>query len=198
VTRWLRGAALVSLVLAVTGCGGVADAELEDPQLADVDWVLHDEPASCGMAFDPDPELAEATQLAATRWSAATGCHVRIEAGGIPVRALPQIFIADDEQVVYTDDPNGDRRLVCGVTQHRWDIGAFAIHVATDTPRCTRSIDEVVAHEIGHAFGPPATHAEGGLCADSNSPHRTSVISESTLEWACSHTACSAFVPESL
>jgi hypothetical protein len=173
----------------------------EDPQathLADGDVTSADAPhRPCRMAFDPDPELLAATEAAADRWAPATGCDVRVEAGGVPVRAMPRIFIADDEQVVHGDDPNGDRHLVCGVTQHRWDVGAWAIHVATDSPPCTRPLDEVVAHEVGHAFGPPATHAEGGLSADSNAPRRTSLISDETLEWACSYTDCLAFAPES-
>jgi hypothetical protein len=55
------------------------------------------------MAFDVQaPELLEGTTTAAARWSKATGCDVRVETDGIPVRW------ATTEELTHVDDVTGD------------------------------------------------------------------------------------------
>src|SRR5689334_8283138 len=77
-------------------------------------------PEPCGMAFDPAPELADATRAAAERWSVATGCDVRVEAGGIAVSLVDSIVRPDGSQAPGWTSDERDRveiNVRCGATQ---------------------------------------------------------------------------------
>ncbi len=163
------------LVLGMAACS--QGAESEDPQLAGP-FVLHagePEPAPCGMAFDPAPELLAATEAAAARWSAATGCDVRVEAGGVPV------IVADDLRTA-----SGKRAA------EAWR------HTAAEPDVCRRiDVDSElggpisVAHGLGHCLGARG-HAESGLMADG----APGVIDAASLSLVCSLLDCTAFAPE--
>jgi hypothetical protein len=183
------------LMLGLAACA--QGAELEDPQLAGT-LVLHagePEPSPCGMAFDPDPELGDATEAAVARWCAATGCDVRVEAGGVPIRAQGFVFIGDGPEAVYDSDPQLERRQVCGATLTRAATGeTVGIFVSTSEQRC--DIRKTVMHETAHTMATPGTHATDGIGAEGGTPEQTNAVTSGTLEWVCERLPCSAFVPE--
>lgn len=163
------------LVLAMAACAQGAEIA---PQLVGP-FVLHPgepEPAPCGMAFDPAPELRGATEKAAERWSAATGCDVRVEAGGVPVVVARGLTTSGGKRVA----------------------GAWR-HTAAEPDICRRiDIDDqlggpiTVAHELGHCLGARG-HSETGLMAEG----APGPIDGASLALVCSALHCSVFVPES-
>jgi hypothetical protein len=184
------------LILGLAAC---AQAEKIDPQLAGP-FVLHEtEPAVtlCGIALDPAPELAEATEAAAARWSAATGCSVHVEAGGLPVRAQGFIFaeeLPSGLTRLHDTDPQLRYRELCGATLWR-DDGATAVGILIATNDLCDS-EEGAAHELGHLMAAKRGHSERGLMAGVNEPERTGAIDSASLEWVCEHFPCAAFNPE--
>jgi len=103
-----------------------------------------DEP-TCEVVFTPDAEILAETQDAAARWSAATGCDIRVGEGGIVVRVV------------------ADRMLTPQGTEAHG-------HTYCPTEGCTRSglvIDiardhapATIAHEMGHALASSTAHVE--------------------------------------
>jgi hypothetical protein len=161
------------LMLGVAACaqGAEIDPQLEGP------FVLHaggpePEPAPCGLAFDPDPELLEATEAAAARWSAATGCDVRIEAGGIAVR------IASTEQ-------RGGHQAAA---RRNRETGEWAIGVAPGLLPWTA--DTLLTHEFGHVLG-CVEHTPDGLMAEVIELYAP--IDESALRCVCAVLECAVF-----
>lgn len=171
------------LVLAMAACAQGAEI---DPQLVGpfVPRAGELEPASCGMAFDPAPELLEATEAAAVRWSAATGCDVRVEAGGVPVVLVRGLVTASGKRAA----------------------GAWRHTAESDV--CLRvDIDDefggprAVAHELGHCLmhrvnlapqNLAGSHAESGLMAEG----APGDIDGASLSLVCSSFDCAAFTPE--
>jgi len=131
--------------------------------------------ARCGMTFDPAPALLEATEAAATRWSAATGCDVRVEAGGVPVR-----FASAEERGGH--QAAAVRNRVTG----EWSVG-----VAPSLLRWTA--ETLLTHELGHVLG-CLGHTTDGLMAETTTLYAP--IDASALDCVCSSLACALFAPE--
>jgi len=126
------------------------------------------------MAFDPAPELADATRVAAERWSAATGCDVRVEAGGVPVVLHPNPTLADGTP----------RRAVfdAGVGEIRYRAGNIVSWTA----------ETMLAHEIGHVLG---CHGHPGDAMAEETALRAPISAE-PLECVCAAFPCASFSPE--
>jgi hypothetical protein len=162
----------VLLVAALAACGGAAESEPD--LLASVPYVLHDEPR-CGLVLSPRPALADATQSAAERWSAATGCDVRVSPGGVPVIHVTGLVTTSGKRAA----------------------GAWRSYVGDDVCKRIDIDDELggprtVAHEVGHCLGAHG-HAESGLMAEGAG---NGVIDEATVEFVCSQVPCLSFQPE--
>jgi hypothetical protein len=165
------------LVVAMAMAACAQGAELEDPQLA-APLVLHEtEPAVtiCGMAFDPAPELLAATEAAAERWSAATGCDVRVEPGGVPVRITSPEERGGHRAAAVRDRATGD-----------WSVG-----VAPGLLPWTA--ETMLVHELGHVLG-CLEHTTGGLMAERFELYTP--IDASALACVCTAIACAVFAPE--
>lgn len=180
-SRWAGMLALGASVLSMCCASGV---ELNDPELAplaDAVWVLHDD-EPCGMAFDPVPELLQDTVSAAARWSVATGCDVRVESGGIPIRAEG-----------YLQDETGD--AACGLAT--WDdarTGVQTISIAMVDIRCLPPY--TVLHEMGHALADIQAHSLSGVMAAAASKGKSTRINAASLELVCRGMHCAHFEPE--
>jgi hypothetical protein len=162
------------LALAIAACAQRADI---DPQLVGP-FVLHagePDPAPCGMAFDPAPELLAATESAAARWSAATGCDVKVESGGVQVR------------IASTAERGGHQ---AAAIRNR-ETGEWFVGVAPGLLPWTA--ETLLAHEFGHVFG-CLRHSAEGLMAETtrlNAP-----IDVEALACVCTAFDCTVFAPE--
>lgn len=175
------------LILALLG---LAACEIKPPNYDLSNLVQQD--ISCDMAFDPMPELTEATEIAADRWSEATGCDVWVEAGGYPVNLWPHVFAFELPSGGYEVRPtndSGDGLSMCGGKIND------AIYISAGSSNCPDR-ETAVAHEIGHFFGRPGTHAATGLARARIEKGEAPLIDSATLEWACEVTPCRAFSPE--
>lgn len=148
---WIILVAWVFLALGLVGCGG-PDGE-EDPwcETHRCEWV--------DLAFDPDPELEEATARAAARLDAATGDGFVIDAYGIPVKLMPQTW-------------DGDGNEACGHAQLVYQAGrvgallSIEIHVASAPSfglDLCMSAESTIVHEAIHAFSLRSQHVPVGL-----------------------------------
>jgi hypothetical protein len=166
--RWLAIAAS-ALSMGCASATELTDAALMGP------FVLH-EPEPCGMAFDVQaPELLAATLTAAERWSAATGCDVRVADGGLP------IIIMDELQTTAGD-------IAAGACRHREGepCSRIDIHSIYGGPR-------TIAHEIGHALAGVEGHSATGLMAEGAPGGQ---IDSASLELVCRRMHCETFAPE--
>lgn len=186
------------LVLAIAACAQGAEI---DPQLVGP-FVLHassPEPEPCGMAFDPAPALLAATEDAAARWSAATGCDVRVEAGGVPIVAWYSLFVEyrEGRALLSSINHGGTMRHICGLSTWTDDDSAVRIiDVSQPYPGC-EDTEWSVMHEMFHALVGERGHSESGVGASGNDPDRSPRIDEASLLAVCSRRPCSAFTPES-
>jgi hypothetical protein len=189
------------LVMAMAACA--QGAELEDPQLAGP-FMLHQaeaepEPVPCGMAFDPAPELLAGTEAAAERWSAATGCDVRVEAGGVPMKAWTSLFAEtrpDGHTLLSRINHGGTMRHICGLSTWTEDASAVRIiDVSLPYPGC-EDVEWSVAHEMWHALVAVKGHALSGIGASGDSPDKSALIDAASLAAVCSSLPCSVFSPE--
>jgi hypothetical protein len=172
--RSLLRSALVLVVVAASPLAGCASASPPSDRASPGLTPTDDASVSCGAAFDPDPVLLADTTAAAARWSAATGCDIRVEAGGVPVQLVLSIKRPDG-----SDTPGA-------VTA---DLSLVEIHQKARGAQRTRT----VLHEMGHALGAGHVHAHGVM---SDTAPFDAVIDAPSLEEVCAHLACSAFVPE--
>jgi hypothetical protein len=149
------------------------------------------------VAFSPDEAARPAVELAAARWSVATGCEVSV-GDGVPVVATPLLFVEYDEQdnpTLFTDDPSGTRRPLCGISI--WNAARTAvesIHIALEDVACTA--EDAATHELGHALSGLRRHAADGVMARGKTTAWSPLITEQSLALACAGTACRAFAPE--
>lgn len=130
-------------------------------------------PDGCLVAFSPDDALRAATEAAAERWGAATGCRVEARRTGIPVRLVAGIERPDGSQAP-------------GVTTDR-----ALIEINARSRPAQRASS--VLHEMGHALG--GDHVEGGGIL-SGAKERVDVIDRAALDSVCSRLSCPAFSPE--
>jgi hypothetical protein len=166
---WALLACLVAvLLLAMCGCGGSAESVQE-----------------CGVALEPDAALADVTDEWAGRWSAATGCDVRVESGGIPVLAVEETSIDDETQ--------------CGVTRRATHIdgsvSVVRVEIDASAPTGCAQLGYTIAHELGHVLGARG-HIESGLMVPRLTVDATYWIDESSLEFICAELGCDVFSPE--
>jgi hypothetical protein len=148
------------------------------------------------MAFDPAPELAEATERAAERWSAATGCDVHVDSAGVSLVAWRRMFVDDlpDGHVGISELPNpdGSSRTPCGLST--WRDGRVAIIDVALSSSC--ELGYAVAHEMGHALAGIQGHALDGVLAPGGTEGAADVITEASLGLVCSSLPCADFKPE--
>jgi hypothetical protein len=132
------------------------------------------------MVFSPDPEPADATSDAADRWSAATGCNVRVGEGGLRVMVLDQVIGRDGlsykARVNFSGTPGNATPLVMEIRRDE----------LADAQR-------LVLHEMGHALGGHA-HTATGVMRLSSDPN--AMIDKSSLDLVCANLACPDPDPE--
>jgi hypothetical protein len=177
-----------------------AAGETSDPvvELASAEPVAKAEPARCGMAFDPAPELLAATESAAEGWSAATGWDVRVGAGGLPVKAWASLFVeytADGHALLSAINHGGTMRHICGLSTWTDDDSAVRMIDASLTyGNCEP--EWAVAHEIGHALARMKRHSFTGLMASGESEDKSAMLDTASLALICYTQPCSVFHPE--
>jgi hypothetical protein len=136
----------------------------------------------CGLALTvADHELVTAATSASVRWSAATGCDVRVvPTGGLPIR-----FATDAELTM----PDGSRAR--GVTGD-----GFIGYTARDA-RLPGTVERTLAHEIGHALGcRDHTHEAGSSVLDEQWGAHARITADA-LVCVCTTVACEHMIPES-
>lgn len=176
----------LALVASVLGMCCASGEELQAPALLDApSLVLHDAERPCGLELDPVLELAEATQLAADRWSAATGCAIVVNTGGVQVR------FATDEELTAPDGRRGR-----GVTHRNGEGAVEFIGYTTRDARLPWTVLRTLTHEVGHALGCWGHTNEGGASVldEQWSPHAK--ITDAALMCVCNTLDCRAFNPE--
>lgn len=176
----LRSLSLV-LAISVTCCGSppLAEQDASTPlDDAETPAPAPTEPEGCGMVFSPVPELLEATELATARWSAATGCDVRVGEGGVPVVFVDPI----------ADGLVGENGETAAGGVYRYELTGVCAQIGQVAEYMT---PQTVAHEMGHCIGQPG-HTEDGLM----SPYAKGQLNAASLQRVCDVFPCAAFVPE--
>lgn len=198
---------LLVLVFALAACGSQAQEGLlcqghrcDAVPLANTEWVLHAprEQEPCGMSFDAPPELLGVTERAAQRWSDATGCDVRVEAGGVRMKAYTPMFVdyLPGGRVGISERPNpdGSSETPCGIAVWGDGVEIKVLAISLHHPAC--ELEHTVVHEMGHALSGIRGHSGDGALASGDSEHKSGVITESSLALVCSGLPCAAFRPE--
>lgn len=147
------------------------------------------------MAFDPAPDLEAATRVAAERWSAATGCDVRVEAGGVPMKAWARLFVEyrEDGRALLADiNHGGTMKSICGLST--WTDDESAVRIIDVSLAC--DVEDAVTHEMGHALAHLKRHSFTGMMASGENPDRTLDIDAASLELVCYSFPCASFNPE--
>jgi hypothetical protein len=135
---------------------------------------------TCGMVFSPVPELLEATGVAAARWSAATGCDVRVGDGGVPVSEKTDL--RDNEgAVIY------GKASVILTADTREYVGCAGIVLSATRGHST------LVHEMGHCLG-AVGHTDGGVIDDHSNGSMS--ITAPDLSLVCENLDCAGFSPE--
>lgn len=155
---------------------GVAFLLLAGCSCGDADVAPESAPVHCEVVFSPVAELSAAVAVAAARWSAATGCDIRLGNGGIVARTAP----------VLTHSRTGESLL--GGTH--WT----PIEVVIDADIDGETLQLTVDHEMGHALTGRPAHAGSGLMAP-RAPVG-SPIDAASLGQVCGALACLVFHPE--
>lgn len=134
---------------------------------------------SCKAAFNPDPNLLEATKVHAMRWAIASNCHIAIETNGIPIVVLDEVI--------------GNGKSVRGTTRTTWIDGmlyAYQIEIRSDS---LDQLDRIIPHELGHALG-GFGHTLTGVMQEN--PDAWDPIDTASLELVCMRLNCTTFIPE--
>jgi len=172
------------LVLALASCAQGAELEYVDLSgpfvLRAASPELDLEP--CRIAFDPAPELLDATERAAGRWSAATGCDVHVQSGGIVIAVLPEVI-----------DNSG--KATRARTTTVWIDGILHTNRIEFRADSLDQAERIIPHEMGHALGGYG-HAETGLMKEA--PGNSEPIDAASLELVCSTLPCAWLSPEPL
>jgi hypothetical protein len=125
------------------------------------------------MVFSPATELLDATTRAAARWSAATGCDVRVGTGGIPVVILPEVILNNGEA--------RRSRAVVGSSNDRIEYRR----------RNLADAGEIMPHELGHMLGGYGHSDSGVMKGLPETP-----IDAASLLLVCENLHCESFAPE--
>jgi hypothetical protein len=177
---------LLALPLAVlVGCGG---APVDSRDLTRQSFWQAPAPAAetpgggCEVVFTPAPELRAETLAAAARWSAATGCDIRIGEGGIALRLvedrMPTPWGTEAHGHTYCPTDDGCKR------------SALVIDIARDHAAVT------VAHEMGHALASTAGHVEDNESALLFHTGGEGAILACDLVLVCAALDCALMTPE--
>lgn len=161
---------------------GTARALDDTPAALELDLMLASgdiESSLCGLALDPEPGLVNATRVAAARWSAATGCGIRIAPGGVRIAFVEQPRLADGtpKRAVTIWSSLGHPLRI------EYRRSGFAEHAA----------EVLLAHELAHALG-MREHTGTGIGADPVTLQAN--IDAATLDAVCSAWRCASFNPE--
>jgi len=158
--------------------------------------LAQETPEPCEMAFAPPPELLDATEAAAARWSAATGCDISVSDDGIPMKSWPHLFgelTADGKHnLLSAINHGGTMRSLCGLST--WEEDAPTVRIIDIALDC--DVPDAVAHEMGHALAQLKRHSLTGVMADGKATARTHAIDSASLELVCYSLPCRAFEPE--
>jgi hypothetical protein len=165
----VRATVLLWGVLMGCACG---EPGVDAPVSAGAAAPAAHEPA-CAVVLSPAADIAPSVELAAARWSQATGCDVRLGEGGVSVVFDTPILRPDGTEAPGVTEPGG-------------------LLVRID-PRHRRR-DETVAHELGHVLGAGHTDSMGLM---SGRKGRADRIDADSLAAVCEVLSCPAFTPES-
>lgn len=155
---------LILAALFAFGCSA-AGGQYSDPSVS----------TECNFVFTPTEDVEGKVQLAAERWSNATGCNVTLGYDGIPVHTQEKI----------TDPSNGADAY--GMTEY----APTRIILVASMPY-TLGV-RVVLHEMGHAFG-VYDHPESlGIMAQHGGD---GMIHDEDLDAVCTVVSCTMMSPE--
>lgn len=173
---------LLLAVLLLAACAGSEPSLDATEETAPLAVAIETAPeVVCSVTFTPDPELLAETRQAAARWSAATGCDIRVGEGGIAVRLVA-------ERMVTPEGTEGHGHTYCPTSDPCTRSG-LVIDVARDHHPAT------IAHEMGHALGSSSAHVEDESALMFHTGGEGAIVS-ADLCYVCETLGCSAFVPE--
>jgi hypothetical protein len=161
---------LIALVTAV-GCVQPVAAPVS---VETVSFGQDVDPTFCQVVFTPDASTLEETTLVAARWAQATGCDIRVGAGGITVVTATEIL-----------DPEGKTRQ--GVTNETDGVTTIRV-IAVRRP-------VVLVHEMGHALAGNG-HIDDELDGVLQRHGKGNLITAADLEFVCETLNCQTFTPE--
>lgn len=146
------------------------------------------------MAFSPDEALRPAAEIAAARWSLATGCEVVVADGGVPLVSWPRLFVeyTEDGSRLSETNEGGTMKSLCGFSS--WTEDESAVAIIDVSLACDE--EDATTHEMGHALARLRRHSFTGMMASGENPARTHVIDAASLDLVCYSLPCASFVPE--
>lgn len=181
----IRALALL-LVASCAACVGQTSDEASSDNVSAALVAAPEAVEPCGKVLTPEPALLEETTRVAARWSAATGCNVRVGENGTPVRLVAQVMDGDVEQPGRTLPLEGGG----------WEVVVSPLRLDARI----HGQDTVLAHEVGHALNPHDGHVEaapGEKCtALMCSGGGLGTIIAADLEYVCDGYPCASFTPE--
>lgn len=110
----------------------------------------------CERVFSPAPELVDATQAAAVRWSAATGCDVHVGDGGTVVDYSPTPLVCDG-----IEHPAALGNLCSSTnTIHVVDLYEHPewLTITDNAHTLAEAASRTVLHEVGHVLANNGVH----------------------------------------
>jgi hypothetical protein len=178
-------ALLLSLSVACSAGGPGADGA---PVFAAEQTAPATAPAPCERVYSPDVDSARFVEAAAARWSAATGCEIRVGAGRIPVTMSEQLT-----NPITGEHPQGiTEYLPTRIGLQRGMVPT--VHQAGAGVTDNESMLFLVAmHEMGHSLG---IHQEMDLSGGVMSVSGDGLVHAAELEVVCAAIACEVFAPE--
>lgn len=173
---------LLLLLAVLAACGGApVDSRDLTRQTFRQEAEAEVEAPVCEVVFSPVPELLAETVAAAARWSAATGCDIRVGEGGIALRLV-------EERMITPRGTEAHGRTYCPAESCR--RSELVIEVARDHAAMT------VAHEMGHALEASFAHVDDDPSALMCHTGGNGTILASDLVLVCAALDCSVMTPE--